>query len=99
MHSMPRRLEKIVEVLAVTRVTEGLTGNPIAQITFGELAEITPELRQFFPIQVGGGRPPKRVGMNQLQLFYWGQGQIPYKVGTKWKLRVSPSGEISLKPE
>ena len=96
---MPGKLQKVVEVFAVTRVTEGLTGESIAQVTFGEMAELTPDLRPFFPSQPTGGMPPKRVGANQLVLFYWGHGEVPYKIGSRWKLRVAPNGALSLIPQ
>ncbi len=82
----------------MTRAVEALSGNSIYQVTFGEMAELSDEMRQHFP-QAVGSLPPKRIGSNVLVLFFSGDAAAPYKVGSRWRIEVGGSGEISVRGE
>jgi hypothetical protein len=94
---VPRQRQQVVEVLNVARATEALTGEGILQINFGQVAPISDELRAFLPV-VPGGHPPKTVQLNTFSMFYKLDGECPYKVGSKWKLSLSPDGSLELRP-
>lgn len=84
---------KPVEVIAVNRAVEAVTGESIYQVIFGEVVGLTPEMRQHFPQPVGS-MPPREIGANVLILFFKSEVAAPYKVGSKWKVKVSPDGGV-----
>jgi hypothetical protein len=86
-----------VEVTSVGRAIETTTGDPLFQVTFGNIAQITPEIRQ--RIQDSGMQVPpgESVGANVVVLFFKFDGPAPYRLGSVWELEVAANGAISLK--
>jgi hypothetical protein len=90
--------EKSVEVISVSRATESQTGDTTFQVIFGIVAEVDSELRPYLP-QTPGSHPPKTLGFNSVVLFYPFKGEVPYKVGSKWKLIIESDGKLTIAPK
>jgi len=88
---------KVVEVLGVSRAVESATGKAIFQVTFGEMVALSNPMRGFFP-QPQGTMPPEKLGVNVLVLFFDASGSAPFRVGSRWTVNVTSSGEITVKP-
>jgi hypothetical protein len=86
-----------VQVLTVTRATEGLTGSTVYQIAFGRIAPLTVEVRQ--RLQDAGAQVPPgpEVAANSLILFFSFEGTVPYRIGSEWELDVGADGTLSVK--
>ncbi|SRR5579875_840787 len=86
---------KEVEVIQVTRAVEGHTGDSIFQVQFGEVIEVDEELRRFIPT-TPFSKPQKFVYPNVLTLFVKSSEPLPYRVGSRWVIRVQRDGRMSL---
>ena len=82
-----------MEVLGVSR---GLSpsGEQITQVSFGDSLTVDESWRQNLPPEARG---LKTVGRNIVTLFALFEGEVPYKLGTKWKLTIEDNGEFSAK--
>jgi hypothetical protein len=85
-----------VEVLGVSRAVEAGSGDSIFQVTFGVMAALEPEMRQFFPLPAGTV-PPSKMGFNTMVLFFNCEGAAPYTVGSQWTIEVLASGEVNVR--
>ncbi len=88
-------IEKEVEVISITRAIESVTGNYIYQVTFGQIVGIDDELRKSIPIPPNS-KPPKKIATNVFSIFIDSTNALPYKAGSKWKLKIGDSGNISV---
>lgn len=86
---------KEVEVIQVTRAVEGHTGDSIFQVQFGAAIEVDDELRRFIPT-TPFSKPQKLVYPNVLTLFIKSDQPLPYRVGSRWVIRVQTDGRLSL---
>lgn len=86
-----------VEVIGANRAVEALTGNSIFQVVFGVMSRITDELRPQLP-RMEGTVPPKEIGINTMILFFPFPEGVPYIVGSRWTLRISNDGRLTLTP-
>ncbi|MGP6207993.1 hypothetical protein ACNF42_08210 [Cuniculiplasma sp. SKW3] len=77
-----------VEVVNVGRVTSAIDGSLIYQVAFGKIGKPA----EGMPIPAGS----KEIAANTLIMYFQSEKEAPYKVGTKWKLSVSESGNVSL---
>ncbi len=80
--------EDEVEVVNVGRITSAIDGSLIYQVVFGKIAKPT----EGMPTPSGS----KEIAPTTLLMYFKSEKEIPYKVGSKWKLTVSESGNISL---
>ena len=90
--------KKDVEIIATAMVIEALTGKSIYQVIFGEVTEVTDEMRPHFPQPVGTV-PPKKINANVLVLFFDSEEPSPYRVGSKWTVEMGSDGAITAKPK
>jgi hypothetical protein len=86
---------KEVEVIQVTRAVESHTGESIFQVQFGEVIEVDEELRRFVPA-APFSKPQRFVYPAALTLFIKSEKPLPYKVGSRWVIRVQKDGRLSL---
>ncbi|MCL2317650.1 MAG: hypothetical protein FWC44_01140 [Methanomassiliicoccaceae archaeon] len=80
-----------VEVLGVSRATDGATGEELITVQFGKLNK---EAKR--PQNVPPGIVYRQPASLVLTLFFKFREAAPYKVGSKWSLNVSDDGAIQL---
>jgi hypothetical protein len=78
-----------VEVLSVNQVTDVLTGGLAYQIGLGRTGKPSKEFDSALKV--------KRISSNVLIINLPTKGECPYRAGSKWLLRISDSGEVTLK--
>lgn len=80
--------EKELQVVNVGRITDVSDGSLIYQVAFGNV--VTPAQ--------GTGTPSgsKEVASNTVIVYFKSDKEAPYKVGSKWKVRISDSGNVAL---
>ncbi len=92
---MPNHLlEKDLVVYAITPVTEVMSGDTLYQITLGEYVRATPEVVNRIGVAPPGGA--KEVPATWMLFNVKRNGELPYKVGSKWRMTVSEDGSVSL---
>ena len=79
-----------VEVLSISRATSILEGAPIFQVVFGKLGQPAPGLIQ-------GGPVLSPVSAIYLVMFVSDKLGSAYRVGSRWRIAVSPSGTVTVK--
>lgn len=85
--------EKEVTVQNVVSTVEIGTGKMIYAVSFGETYEATRE------IATRAGFTPgmtDRVVATYLTLYFQCDREVPYRVGGKWKIKVSDDGTVSV---
>lgn len=85
--------EKDVEVIQVTRAIESVSGDYIYQVTFGQIVDVDEELRKTVPTPPNS-KAPKKIAPTTFSIFIDSTEPIPYRVGSKWKMRVGDNGSI-----
>ena len=80
--------EHEVEVVNVGRITSAADGSLIYQVAFGMI--IKPA--QGMPIAPGS----KELAANTIIIYFKSSKEVPYKVGSKWKLKIADDGQITL---
>ena len=88
-------IDKPLEVLSVVNATELATGDIIYQVTLGTYVNNTTEIRSRIPTAVREAYTGKKIGITELVLFIKLE-QIPYKIGSKWRLRIRKNGSLNL---
>ena len=87
-----------VRVLSVQRVRDIRSGGNLYQITFGDIAELTDELKNRITqygqnVPVGGDE----IAIPSLIVTAPYSSPPPYRIDSEWELTVSPNGSISLR--
>jgi len=77
-----------VKVLSVNQVTDVLTGELVYQVSFGRIGK---PIKGLEPIE------RREISSNILIVFFPTKGECPYKAGSKWSLKLSDSGAMTLK--
>jgi hypothetical protein len=89
-------VDKVLTVTSVNVVTELATGDLAYQVTFGYYAKNTPELINRIPANI---REPfmmsKNIAINEITLLIK-VDEVPYKVGSKWKMKISNKGTLNM---
>jgi hypothetical protein len=86
--------EKEFVVVGVNPIVELTTGDTLQQVVFGEYVDATPEVLGRIP-QVMREGIGKRVGVNEVTVVLK-KDEIPYRIGSKWKLTINQDGEIKV---
>lgn len=84
-----------LEVLAVTRIVDVLTNNPVAQVVLGTANKMTPKVRD--RLTDDQQRTQGEIYSKTVVITLPLPEAIRYRVGTKWRLTTDNSGSISLK--
>jgi len=85
--------EKEVTVLGVAPAIELATGDPISVVSLGEILDKTPQIAaRLVPAQQESNKIPA------YWMAFWikSDKELPYRVGSKWKMSVSESGALNL---
>ncbi len=90
----PNVFERDVTAISVAPITELASGNSIYQVIFGNYIEATPEIIDRLPPQAKQGLA-KQIPITELTFFIKG-AEIPYRIGSKWKLSIKEDGTLSL---
>lgn len=89
-------VDKVLTVTSISLVTELTTGDFIYQVTFGYHAKITPEMISRLPPNT---REPlsasKTLAINEVSILIK-VDEVPYKVGSKWKMKIHKKGTLNL---
>jgi hypothetical protein len=88
-------LDKSVVVTSVTVATELATGDLTYQVTFGEYVKNTPEIVSRLPANIRDSYLGNKIAINEIVLVIKTE-KVPYKIGSKWKLRISKDGTLNL---
>lgn len=97
MVTMPEDIvTKTFSVISINPAIELATGDNINQVVFGEYVDIAPELLNRLP-------PPVRqkytsvnkIGVAHVVLFIKAT-EIPYTIGSKWKITVGSDGNLKI---
>ena len=88
-------IEKDVFVSGISSTIELATGESIYSVSFGEMIDVTPEVLSRLPPVSPPIVYPKKIPALWFVLNMK-TDEVPYKVGSKWKLRIQPNGSISL---
>lgn len=84
-----------VQVLGITTGIDVTINEPVAQIAFGTMVDITDEMRQHFPEAQRTSILPK-MGITKMILFLPATHVVPYRVGTSWDIDVDDTGKLTL---
>jgi hypothetical protein len=89
-------MAKTLTVTNVNVITELATGDLIYQVMFGNYIRTTPEILSRIP---PNAREPlaasKNIAVSEMTLFIK-TNEVPYKVGSKWNIRISKNGRLNL---
>ena len=85
----------MVETLAVTRMLDLVTEEPIAQVVFGQAKKITPQIRDRIPDENQAARG--EIYSNTVVITVPISEANKYKVGSKWKISVDDKGWIAIR--
>lgn len=88
-------VDKTLVVTGVSVVTELTTGDLIYQVVFGEYVKNTPEILGRFPANVRDAYVGNKIAVNEVMMIMKVE-EVPYKVGSKWKLKIQKNGTLSL---
>jgi hypothetical protein len=90
-------VEKVLIVTSVSSVTEAATGNYAYQVTFGYYIKNTPEVlsRMVIPDNMRAAYNSNYVLINEIVLLLKAE-EVPYKVGSKWKMKIHKNGTFNL---
>jgi hypothetical protein len=88
-------VEKTLTVLSIAPTTELATGDQISQVTFGQNIDVTNEVISRIPPNARETFFAKTIGVNEFVLFIKSE-EVPYRVGSKWKLTIKTNGTIGL---
>jgi hypothetical protein len=91
-------IDKILIVTSVTVATNLGTGEPMYQVMFGEYLDTTPEVISRLPPPIRDANWGKKIASNELILFI-NTPEVPYKAGSKWRLRIRKNGTLNLVEE
>jgi len=87
--------EKILIVTSASTAVELATGDLINQVTFGYYIQNSPEILGRIPANARENFMGKQITFNELSLLFKAE-EIPYKVGSKWKLKIHKNGTLSM---
>lgn len=87
---------KTLEVLIIANATELATGDLIHQVILGEYINNTPEVLSRIPTNMRESYTAKKIGVGEITLFIKKKEEIPYKVGSKWRLKIHKNGTLNL---
>jgi hypothetical protein len=89
-------LDKVLTVTGISLVTELTTGELIYQVVFGNYVKTMPEIINRLPPNM---REPmlmsKSIAINEVSMLIK-VDEVPYKVGSKWKMKIHKNGTLSL---
>jgi hypothetical protein len=88
-------VEKILIVTSVSLAVELATGESINQVTFGYYVQNTPEILSRIPSSTRENFMGKQIAFNEFSLLFKAK-EVPYKVGSKWKLKIHKNGSINV---
>jgi len=92
---MPSNLfDRDLTAISVAPVTGLASGDSIYQVIFGNYVEATPEIIDRLPPQLKQGLS-KQIPITELTLFMKA-AEIPYRIGSKWKLTIRDDGTLNL---
>lgn len=91
-------VEKILTVTSVNIITELATGELINQVTFGYHVQNAPEILARIPSNIRENFLGKQLVFNELSLLFKSE-EVPYKIGSKWKLKLHKDGTINMVEE
>ncbi|MGA2628368.1 MAG: hypothetical protein ABSF63_15055 [Candidatus Bathyarchaeia archaeon] len=85
--------EKEVAVLGIYPTVEMTTGLPIYYVSFGSVVDMTPEIAN----RIGLSQPlTAKAKPASMMVWFKCDGEVPYRVGSKWKMTVAEDGQVSL---
>ena len=87
-------VEKTVIVTQIGNTIELATGDLIYSVFFGEFIDATPEVLSRLPPSPVP-YPGKKIGAMWFMLNLK-TDKVPYKIGSKWNLKIKENGVISL---
>jgi|ADurb_Met_01_Slu_FD_contig_111_111731_length_2317_multi_3_in_0_out_0_1 hypothetical protein len=87
-----------VEVISIAPAFDGSTGKPTFQVQFGHLVNMSDEVRRSIP-RPPGTAPPQKQPLIVMGVFADFEGEVPYKVGSKWSLEIKDDGTMTLKEQ
>jgi hypothetical protein len=89
-------VEKTLTVTGIGVTTELATGDFVYQVSFGYYAKTTPEILSRIPPNMREMySASKSIVINEFSLFIK-TDEVPYKTGSKWKLRIRKNGTLNL---
>jgi hypothetical protein len=88
-------IEKDVFVSGIGNTIEIATGELIYSVSFSENIDATPEVLSRLPPLTPPAVYPKKIPAMWFVLNLK-TNEVPYKVGSKWKLKIQTNGTISL---
>lgn len=87
---------KTFSVISINPAIELATGDNIYQVAFGEYVDITPELLSRLPQPMRQiYASSNKIGATHVILFIK-MTEIPYTVGSKWKITVGSDGSLKI---
>jgi hypothetical protein len=90
-------VDKVLVVTSVNVLTELATGDFIYQVTFGYYVKSSPEIiNRIIPASSREMySTSKNMIINEVSLLVK-TDEVPYKVGSKWRMRIRKNGALSL---
>jgi hypothetical protein len=88
-------VDKTLEVLAVSNTMELATGEVIFQVTLGRYIDNSGEILSRIPPNMREIYSGKKIAVIEVSLFIK-KDQIPYRVGSKWRLKIRKNGTLNL---
>jgi len=89
-------VDKVLIVTSVNTLPELATGDFICQVTFGYYVKSAPEIiNRIIPNMREMYSTSKNIVINEVTLLIK-TDEIPYKVGSKWKMKIRKNGTLSL---
>jgi hypothetical protein len=85
-----------VEVMSIIPVLDVRDNQTMHQVMFGQMVDVTPDLRTRLLTIRPIPPPPARIAINTLTINYKFNDLVPYTVGSKWDISVSASGELTM---
>ncbi|MHB8360237.1 MAG: hypothetical protein ACYDAO_00125 [Thermoplasmataceae archaeon] len=84
-----------VEVVSLVRNFDVKDGKPSIVVSFGNIIESTPEVRERVAATGQEAQPDKTIA-NRAVLFVPDISETPYALGSKWTLKIEDNGSVSI---
>lgn len=87
-----------MEVLQITRSYDIESGETVYEVSFGKTFKVNEKIRSRIK-SPESGEPPEVLSVNIVTVVIPAGPPVPYKVGSKWSLKINEDGSLSVTPK
>ena len=88
-------VEKVLSVLSITSAPELSTGDQLTVVSLGQFVDKSGVANRL----TNPEQYPNQIPAVYLAFFYRASTEVPYRVGSKWRMRIEEDGSMSVVKE